>query len=143
MTAIKQCHAFVKSSAWLLVVISLLVSSIQELRAAVLPDERVDLLYHRYDGGGAEIDGPSLLVRKNVGDSVSVGLNHYVDNVTSASVDVLVSASEYTEERTENSVSLDFLRQKTTMSLGYTVSDESDFDAKTLNLGISQDMLVT
>lgn len=140
MTAFKQSHAFVKSSGWLLVVISLFVSSFQELRAAVLPDERVDLLYHRYDGGGAEIDGPSLLVRKNVGDSVSVGLNHYVDNVTSASVDVLVSASEYTEERTENSVSLDFLRQKTTMSFGYTVSDESDFDAKTLNLGISQDM---
>ncbi|MDH3856544.1 MAG: hypothetical protein OEV07_01000, partial [Gammaproteobacteria bacterium] len=62
MTATKQCHAFVKSSSWLLVVISLLVSSIQELRAAVLPEERVDLLYHRYDGGGAEIDGPSFLV---------------------------------------------------------------------------------
>ncbi|MDH3858479.1 MAG: DUF3570 domain-containing protein, partial [Gammaproteobacteria bacterium] len=76
----------------------------------------------------------------NVGDSLSVGLNHYVDNVTSASVDVLVSASEYTEERTENSVSIDYLRQKTTMSLGYTVSDESDFEANTLSLGISQDM---
>ena len=140
MATIKQCHAFVKSSGWLLVVISLFVSSIQELRAAVLPEERVDLLYHRYDGGGAEIDGPSFLVRKNVGDSVSVGLNHYVDNVTSASVDVLVSASEYTEERTENSVAIDYLRQKTTMSLGYTVSDESDYKANTLSLGISQDM---
>lgn len=108
--------------------------------AAVLPDERVDLLYHRYDGGGAEIDGPSLLVRKNVGDSFSVGLNHYVDHVTSASIDVLVSASEYTEERTENGVALDYLRQKTTVSFGYTRSIESDYEAKTLNLGVSQDM---
>ncbi len=108
--------------------------------AAVLPEERADLLYHSYDGGGAEISGPSLLVRKNLGDSVSVGLNHYLDNVTSASIDVLVSASEYTENREENSINLDYLRQKTTMSLGYTVSQESDFDAKTLSLGISQDM---
>ncbi|HKJ53281.1 MAG TPA: DUF3570 domain-containing protein [Gammaproteobacteria bacterium] len=109
--------------------------------AAVLPEERADVLYHRYDGGGAKIDGPSLLVRKNLGDSVSVGLNHYVDNVTSASIDVLVSASPYTEKRDENSINLDYLRQKTTMSLGYTRSQESDYDATTLNLGISQDML--
>jgi len=108
--------------------------------AAVLPEERADLLYHKYDGGGVEVDGPSLLVRKNIGDSVSVGLNHYVDNVTSASIDVVVSASEYTEEREENSISIDYLRQKTTVSMGYTVSDESDFEAKTLSLGISQDM---
>ena len=90
--------------------------------AAVLPEERADLLYHKYDGGGAEIDGPSLLVRKNLGDKVSVGLNHYVDNVTSASIDVLVSASEYTEKREENSLFVDYLRQKTSMSLGYTQS---------------------
>lgn len=108
--------------------------------AAVLPEERADLLYHRYDGGGAEIDGPSLLVRKNLGDSVSLGPNHYVDNVTSASIDVVVSASQYTEQREENGLSLDYLHQKTSMSLGYTVSKENDFDAKTLGLGISQDM---
>jgi hypothetical protein len=109
--------------------------------AAVLPEERADMLYHRYDGGDVEIDGPSFLVRKNLGDSVSVGLNHYMDNVTSASIDVVTSgASAYTEEREENSISIDYLRQKTTMSFGYTVSEESDFDATTLSLGISQDM---
>ncbi len=111
-----------------------------ELQAAVLPEERADLLYHKYDGGGVTVDGPSFLVRKNLGDSVSVGLNHYVDNVTSASIDVVVSASEYTEEREENSINIDYLRQKTTMSFGYTKSDESDFTASTLSLGISQDM---
>jgi len=109
-------------------------------QAAVLPEERADYLYHSYDGGGATIDGPSLLVRKNFGESVSVGLNHYVDDVTSASIDVLVNASEYTENREENTLSIDYLRQKTTMSLGYTTSVESDYDATTLSLGISQDM---
>ena len=108
--------------------------------AAVLPEERVDMLYHSYDGGGAEIAGPSVLIQKSLGDSVSVGLNHYVDNVTSASIDVLVSASEYTEMREENGLSIDYLRQKTTVSLGYVKSVESDFEAKTLSLGMSQDL---
>ena len=129
-----------KFSIWRLLPVLFLLPAILELQAAVLPEERVDMLYHSYDGGGATIDGPSFLVRKNLGDSVSVGLNHYVDNVTSASIDVLVSASEYTEERTENSVSVDYLRQKTTVSAAYTVSDESDFEANTFSLGISQDM---
>lgn len=109
-------------------------------QAAVLPAERGDLLYHSYDGGGATISGPSILLRKNFGDSVSIGLNHYVDNVTSASIDVLVSASEYTEKRDENTISVDYLKQKTTMSLSYTESSESDYQANTLSLGISQDM---
>jgi len=111
-----------------------------EVVAAVLPEERADLLYHSYDGGGVKIDGPSVLVRKNVGNSVSLGFNHYVDNVTSASIDVVVTASEYTEEREENTLAIDYLRQKTTMSVAYTRSEESDFDATTLSLGISQDM---
>lgn len=106
----------------------------------MLPEERADILYHSYEGGGVKIDGPSLLIRKNFGDSVSAGINHYVDNVSSASIDVIVSASGYTEQREENSISLDYLRQKTTMSLGYTRSVESDFDATTISLNVSQDM---
>ena len=120
--------------------LSVLLFFALSVEAAVLPEERVDLLYHRYDGGDVTVDGPSVLVRKNVGDSVSVGLNYYVDNVTSASIDVVVRASEYTEERTEYGVSVDYLRQKTTMSVGYTNSDESDYTAETYSLGISQDM---
>jgi hypothetical protein len=108
--------------------------------AAVLPEERADLLYHRYDGGDVVIDGPSVLVRKNLGSSVSVGANYYVDNVSSASIDVVVTASKYTEKRTENSINIDYLRHKSTMSLGYTTSDESDFEANTVSLGVSQDM---
>lgn len=60
----------------LLLVLTLVSSLVQ---AAVLPDERIDLLYHGYDGGGAEINGPSILVRKNIGASASVAANYYVD----------------------------------------------------------------
>jgi len=118
----------------------ILVGCITSVQAAVLPEERGDILYHSYDGGGVTVDGPSVLVRKNFGDSVSLGYNHYVDNVSSASIDVITQASPYTEQRKENSILFDYLRDKTTMSFGYTSSVESDFDATTGFINISQDM---
>ena len=61
--------------------------------AGVLPDDRADVLYHLYDGGGVEIDGPSVLVRKKVGKSLSFVGNYYVDMISSASIDVITTAS--------------------------------------------------
>ena len=110
------------------------------LNAAVLPEDRADALYHSFDGGGVEISGPSILVRKKFGDRISASVNHYVDNVSSASIDVLTSASPYTEHREENSLGLDFLNNKSTIGLSFTKSEESDFDASTLSLSLSQDM---
>ncbi len=110
------------------------------LQAAVLPEDRADVLYHRYDGGGVTIDGPSVLVRKSFADKVSVSANYYVDMVSSASIDVVTTASPYTEKRTQKSLSLDYLRNKTTYSLGYIDSTESDYIAKTAFFSVSQDM---
>ncbi|NOY61726.1 MAG: DUF3570 domain-containing protein [Gammaproteobacteria bacterium] len=111
------------------------------LNAAVLPEERADLLYHSYDGGGIEINGPSLLVRKQLGNQASVSANYYVDSITSASIDVeVLGASEYSEERVENSLGFDYLRGKTIMSLAYTSSSENDFDAKSAHFSVSQSM---
>jgi len=112
----------------------------QAVHAGVLPDDRSDVLYHQYVGGGVEIDGPSILVRKSLGKSVSVAANYYVDMVSSASIDVITTASPYTEERTQYSLSADYLRGNTMMSMGFTSSTESDFDASTYNLSIAQDM---
>lgn len=118
----------------------LLLSTTVPATAGVLPDDRTDLLYHRYDGGGVIIDGPSLLMRKKVAKSVSVVGNYYVDMVSSASIDVVTTASPYTEERKQWSLGMDYLRGNTTMSVGYTNSVESDFDAKTFSFAVSQDM---
>jgi len=107
--------------------------------AAILPEQRADILYHSYDGGGVTIDGPSVLVRKNVGDKFSFSGNYYVDMVTSASVDVLATASAYTEERTEYSLGMDYLNDRTIMSLSYANSTENDYVANTLSYGISQE----
>lgn len=108
--------------------------------AGVLPEDRADVLYHLYDGGGVEIDGPSILVRKKAGKSLSFVGNYYVDMVSSASIDVITTASPYTEERKQWSLGMDYLRGNTTMSAGFTTSEESDYDAKTYNFSVSQDM---
>ncbi len=118
----------------------ILFSRIISVEAAVLPEERVDALYHNYTGGGISIDGPSVLVRKNFADKVSISANYYVDNITSASIDAVTQASEYTENRVQTSLGFDYLNDKSTISYSYTTSIENDFDATTHSFGITQDM---
>jgi hypothetical protein len=109
-------------------------------RADVLPDDRADVLWHRWQGGGVEVQGPSVLVRKKIGDSVSLSANYYVDMISSASVDVLSTASPYKERRTQKSLSADYLNGKTTYSAGYIASDEPDYHAKTGFFSVSESM---
>jgi Protein of unknown function (DUF3570) len=107
--------------------------------AATLPPDSVDIMHHNYDGGGMEISGPSVLVRKSIGPQVSVTGHYYVDSISAASVDVVATASEYKEERTELSGGVDFLHQKTILSGGYTNSSENDYEANTAYFSVAQD----
>jgi hypothetical protein len=110
-------------------------------QAAVLPEDRADIMYHRYSGGGITIEGPSVLVRKKFGESFAATANYYVDAITSASIDVVVSgASEYKERREQKSLALEYLRGKATYSASYTLSQENDYKAQTASLSVSQDM---
>jgi Protein of unknown function (DUF3570) len=110
-------------------------------RAAVLAEDRADMMYHRYQGGGITVDGPSVLVRKKFGESLAATANYYVDNITSASIDVVVSgASQYKERREQKSLALEYLRGKTTYAASYTNSKENDYKASTYSLSVSQDM---
>jgi hypothetical protein len=107
---------------------------------AVLPEDRADVLFHSYDGGGVTIQGPSLLVRKEFAGKFSASANYYVDNVSSASIDVVTTASRYSEQRTQHSVGLDYLHDRWLMNIGFTTSKENDFIADTFSFGISQDL---
>lgn len=107
--------------------------------AAVLPEQRVDVLHHNYHGGGMVIDGPAVLVRKNMGETFSVAGHYLVDSVSAASIDVESFASPYEEERIEKSVSTDFLVDKTIYNLSYGTSNENDYDGKTYGVAVSQD----
>ena len=88
---------------------------------AILPEDRSDVMYHGYEGGGLRVEGPSVLVRKAYKDKFSVWGNYYVDMISSASIDVVTTASPYTEERTEYSIGADYLHDKTTMGASFTL----------------------
>jgi hypothetical protein len=108
--------------------------------AGVLPDDRADILYHRYDGGGLVVDGPSVLVRKKFGDHFSMAYNYYEDMISSASIDVITQASAYKEVRKQNSVNFDVIHGKATYSAGYIYSKEPDYKSSTAFGSISEDM---
>jgi hypothetical protein len=106
----------------------------------VLPDERADLLYHSYDGGGVTVTGPALLVRTNIGDSVSLSGRYYVDTISSASIDVITTASPYKDERTEYGLGVDYLYGGSLMSATFSNSKENDYLADTINLNVAHDL---
>ena len=57
----------------------LCLSWLSGAQAAVLPEDRADLLFHSYSGDNVTIQGPSLLVRKEFAGKFSASANYYVD----------------------------------------------------------------
>jgi hypothetical protein len=108
--------------------------------AGVLPDDRADALYHRYEGGGITVQGPSILVQKKITDNFAVNGNYYEDMISSASIDVKLSASPYKEKRTQKSGGFEYLHGKSTYSAGIINSVEPDYKANTTYYSVSQDM---
>ncbi len=126
--------------ARLVIYLILITSGPVMSQAAVLPEERLDAMYHSYDGGGVKVDGPALLVRKNFAEKVSVAAAYYADAVSSASIDVLTTASPFTDDRTESGLSIDYLRRNTLLNLSFSTSDEEDYQADTVNFNLAQEM---
>ena len=127
------------SLIWIIAGITTMIAALP-LTAAVLPEERFDALFHHYNGGGLTVEGPALQASKQVGSNASFSAKYYVDSISSATIDVVTSASRYTEKREEKTVSATYLRDKSTLSLSYTNSEENDFIAKSAHFNISQDM---
>jgi hypothetical protein len=134
----KITHWSLTSQLFVALISGLIISL--PLTAAILPEDRADALYHRYEGGGVTIDGPSILARKQLGQHLSISGNYYIDFVTSASIDVETYASAYTEERTEYSLGADYLHDNTTINFGVTNSEESDYSASTYSFNISHNV---
>jgi len=129
--------AVIKKSTIALVALYVIINN--QSHAAVLAEDRIDVLYHNYDGGGITIDGPSVLVRKSIGNTTSISANYYIDSISSASIDAITQASSYNEKRTQKSISIDYLYDKSIMSYSYTNSTENDFEAVTHSFNISQE----
>ena len=126
--------------AWAVAILYALFGMCLPLMAAILPEERADILYHSYEGDQVKVDGPSILARKSVGKYTSVYANYYADSVTSASIDVRTSGSKYTEDRTEYSLGAEWLVDNSTISAGFTNSEENDYTSNTYHFGISHNM---
>ncbi|MEM6639801.1 MAG: DUF3570 domain-containing protein [Pseudomonadota bacterium] len=119
---------------WLVLVVAPLSWS------ADLEPDRADVLYHRYEGDNATIDGPALLVRKRLGKQFAVTGKYYVDSVSSASIDVVLTASPYTEERKEAGLGVEYVNGKTRVTAGASNSDEHDFTARSAYFAVTQDL---
>jgi hypothetical protein len=108
--------------------------------ADVLPDDRADIFYSKYSGGGMDIAGESVLVRKKITDDLAVEANYFVDKVSGASIDVLSQASVIKDERKQKTGTVEYLHDKTTYSLSYINSTERDYISDTTHFSLSQDM---
>jgi Protein of unknown function (DUF3570) len=108
--------------------------------AAELPEDRADAMFHWYDGGGVTADGPAVLIRKSLFDQLSVYGSYYVDMVSSASIDVVTTASPYHETREERTVGLDYLYHDSLISVSGTVSKEPDYSADSASFDVTQDV---
>jgi hypothetical protein len=109
-------------------------------RGAVLPEDRADLLYHYYNGGGTRVDGPALLVRKGIGERVSGYASYFVDNVSCASIDVVTTASPFKEKRTEYGGGVDYLHSNTTVGVSVLRSNEPDYHTNTVGATVTHEV---
>lgn len=108
-------------------------------RAADLPEDRAETLFHLYSGGGVNAYGPALLVRKSIADKVSLGATYYMDAVSNASVDVVTTASKYRETRHEFGLTADYAYRDVRVTLSGSTSREPDYVANAAGFDISQE----
>jgi hypothetical protein len=108
--------------------------------ADVLPDDRADLFYSKYSGGGMDITGESAALNKKFTENIAAQVNYFVDHVSGASIDVLSQASQIHDERIQKSATLEFVHDKTTYTASYTGSVERDYRSDTASIAMKQDM---
>jgi hypothetical protein len=108
--------------------------------APTLPDDRADAMYHLYQGGGLKAYGPAVLVRKKLGENLSLSGSYYVDMVSNASIDVVTTASPYSERRNEYNLGADYIVRDTTISLSTSDSKEPDYTAAATSIDVSQEV---
>lgn len=108
-------------------------------RAVTLPEDSAEAMLHVYKGGGLTASGPALLVRKSLADKVSLSGSYYVDAVSSASIDVVTTASPYKETRTEYGIGADYVVRDSQITLSASTSREPDYQVSSAGVDVSQE----
>jgi hypothetical protein len=113
---------------------------IRSTSADVLPDNRADVFYSKYSGGGMDITGHSATARAKITENFALEANYFIDKVSGASVDVLSQASVIKDERKQKSGTVEYLHDKTTYTASYITSVERDYISDTASFSLSQSM---
>ncbi len=123
---------------WLAATVFLLGANVQSLWAANLPEDRLDLLYQSYDGGGLRATGPSVMLRKSVMQKVSLLAHYRQQSITDASIEELARPTAYSRESSDYKLGADWLANNALLwfTLGQTSRD--DFSSDALSLGVRQ-----
>ena len=108
--------------------------------AVDLPADRAEFMYHLYDGDGAKASGPALLVRKSLFDKVSLSASYYVDAVSNASIDVVTTASHYSETRQQVDLGVEYAVRDSLIRLSASRGTEPDYTANTFGLDVSSEL---
>lgn len=104
------------------------------------PQDEASVGYNLYSGGGITVQGPAMIVKKELLNRMSVKAGARVDLVSSASIDVVTQASPYKERRTEYTVGADVLHGDILTGINYTQSRESDYISNTFSVGMAHDL---
>jgi hypothetical protein len=113
---------------------------VRSTSADVLPDNRADVFWSKYSGGGMDITGYSATARAKITENFALEANYFVDKVSGASIDVLSQASVIKDTRKQKSGTIEYLHDKTTYTASYTSSVERDYISDTAAISLSQDM---
>lgn len=104
------------------------------------PQDEASVGYNLYSGGGITVQGPAMIVKKDILNRMAIKAAARVDSVSSASIDVVTQASPYKEHRTEYSVGADVLHNDILTAINYTKSHESDYTSNMLSVGMAHDL---
>jgi len=108
-----------------------------DVNAADLPEDRVDVMLHSFNGGGVDAWGPAILIRKNILGKVSLLGTYYADIVSNASIDVVTTASPYHETRNEFGFGADYAVRDSVLTFLASRSTEPDYIANAFNFDVS------
>jgi hypothetical protein len=111
---------------------------VRSTSADVLPDNRADVFYSKYSGGGLDVTGYSATARAKITENFAVEANYFIDKVSGASIDVLSQASVIKDTRKQKSGTIEYLHDKTTYTASYTSSVERDYISNTAAISLSQ-----
>jgi hypothetical protein len=120
--------------------LALLAGLLGTAEAVESPQDELSIGYNLYSGGGITVQGPAMIVKKELLKRMSIKAGARVDMVSSASIDVVTQASRYEERRTEYTVGTDVLHNEILTGVTYTQSRESDYTSNTVSIGMAHDL---